>query len=188
VPKTTRIAKKITGKYIIDKPISRSRNLSAFDVKAKAVKSAAKHKKTFSASETGFLRLTNGFLEKSLNKTMPEKLKILVVDDNKEFCRNVRDILVELKNYQVMVAYDGFKDLKLVEQNSFDLVLMDVMMPGMDGVETFEKIKEVAQDTPVIMITAYDEGKLIREALRKGVFGYLKKPLDFDRFFSLLNR
>lgn len=117
---------------------------------------------------------------------MPGKLKILVIDDDEEFCQNVRDILVELKNYQVMTAYDGFKALKLVKQNGFDLVLMDVVMPGMDGVETFEKIKEVAPDTPVIMITAYAEGKLIRGALRKGVFGCLKKPLDFGRLFCLI--
>ena len=117
---------------------------------------------------------------------MPKELKILVVDDDKEFCQNVRDILVELKNYQVMTAYDGFKALKLVKQNGFDLVLMDVVMPGMDVVETFQKIREVAPDTPVIMITAYAEEKLIREALRKGVFGYLKKPLDFGRLFSFI--
>ena len=117
---------------------------------------------------------------------MPKELKILVVDDDKEFCQNVRDILVELKNYQVMTAYDGFKALKLVKQNGFDLVLMDVVMPGMDVVETFQKIREVAPDTPVIMITAYAEEELIREALRKGVFGYLKKPLDFDKLFSFI--
>jgi len=112
-------------------------------------------------------------------------IKVLVVDDNKEFCRNVEDIL-ELKDYEVATAYDGFKALELVKGNGFDLVLMDVKMPVMDGVETFKKIKEIAPKTPVIMVTAYAVEDLIREALREGAFGSLRKPLDFDRLFELI--
>lgn len=117
---------------------------------------------------------------------MPEKLKILVVDDDEEFCQNVRDILVELKNYQVVTAYDGFRALQLVKQNGFDLVLMDVMMPEIDAVETFKKIKEITPDISVVMVAAYVREKFIREAARKGAFGCLKKRLDFDRIFSSL--
>ena len=118
---------------------------------------------------------------------MPEKSTILVVDDNKEFCQNVSDIL-EQKGYEVVSAYDGFKALELVKQNGFVLVLMDIKMPVMGGVETFKKIKEVAPDTPVIMVTAYAVEDLIREALREGAFGSLKKPLDFDQLFKLVER
>ena len=117
---------------------------------------------------------------------MSDKLKVLVVDDNEEFCRNVVDIL-ELKGYQTASAYDGLKALELVKQNGFDLVLMDVKMPLMDGVETFKKIKEIVPDISVIMITAFAVEDLIREALREGAFGYLKKPLDFDRLFELID-
>ena len=70
---------------------------------------------------------------------MSEKPRILVVDDNEEFCQNVADIL-ELKDYTVIAAHDGFQAFELVKQNGFDLVLMDVKMPVMDGVETFKKI------------------------------------------------
>jgi len=118
---------------------------------------------------------------------MSEELKILVVDDEKEFCKNVRDIL-EMKGYRVALAHDGFRALELVKQNSFDLVLMDVKMPVMDGVETFKKIKEFAPDTPVIMMTAYAVEDLLREALREGAFGTLKKPLDFDKLFALIEK
>ena len=118
---------------------------------------------------------------------MSEKLKILVVDDNKEFCQNMADIL-ELKDYEVVTAYDGFEALELVKQNGFGLVLMDVKMPVMNGVETFKKVKEVAPDTSVIMVTAYAVEDLIREALREGAFGSLKKPLDFDQLFGLIER
>ncbi len=116
---------------------------------------------------------------------MSEMLKILVVDDDKEFSQNVRDIL-ELKDYEVATAYDGFGALELVKENGFDLVLMDVRMPAMDGVEAFKKIKEISPDTPVIMITAYAVEELIREALREGTFGCLRKPLDFDKLFQLI--
>lgn len=118
---------------------------------------------------------------------MAEKLKILIVDDNQEFCRNVKDVL-ELKNYAVATAYNGSKALELVKQNGFDLVLMDVKMPVMDGVETFKKIKEMAPDTPVIMVTAYAVEELIREALRGGAFGFLRKPLDFNKLFKLIEQ
>ena len=116
---------------------------------------------------------------------VPEKLKILVVDDNEEFCRNVADVL-ELKDYEVVTAYDGFKSLELVKQNGFDVVLMDVKMPGMDGVETFRKIKGMVPGTPVIMVTAYAVEDLIRGALRDGAFGSLEKPLDFDKLLELI--
>jgi DNA-binding NtrC family response regulator len=118
---------------------------------------------------------------------MSEKLKILVVDDNEEFCRNMADIL-ELKDYEVVTAYDGFEALELVKQNGFGLVLMDVKMPVMDGVETFKKVKEVASATPVIMVTAFAVEDLIREALREGAFGALKKPLDFNQLFGLIEQ
>ncbi len=118
---------------------------------------------------------------------MPEKLKILVVDDNEKFCQNMTDIL-ELKDYEVMTAYDGFQGLDLVRQNGFDLVLMDVRMPAMNGVETFKRLKKIAPDTRVIMVTAFSVEDLVREALREGAFGALKKPLDFDKLFELISQ
>ncbi|MEE8414385.1 MAG: response regulator [Dehalococcoidales bacterium] len=118
---------------------------------------------------------------------MAEKMKILVVDDNEEFCQNITDIL-ELKDYEVTTAYDGFRGLELVEQNGFDLVLMDIRMPVMNGVETFKRVKEIAPDTQVIMVTAFSVEDLIKEALREGAFGALRKPLDFDSLFELISQ
>ena len=118
---------------------------------------------------------------------MSDELKILIVDDNEEFCQNVNDIL-ELQGYEVVSAYDGFKGLELMKEDSFDLVLMDVRMPVMDGVETYKKVKELAPATPVIMVTAFAVEELIREALREGAFGALRKPLDFDQLLQLIER
>jgi DNA-binding NtrC family response regulator len=118
---------------------------------------------------------------------MSDELRMLVVDDNEEFCQNVADIM-ELKGYTVATAYDGFKALELVKQDGFSVVLMDVKMPGMDGVETFRKIKEAAPGTSVIMVTAYAVEELLAEALREGAFGFLRKPLDFDRLFKVVTQ
>ncbi len=118
---------------------------------------------------------------------MSLQLKVLVVDDNQEFAQNVKDIL-ELKGYSVVTVPDGFKALELAKGNGFDLVLMDVKMPVMDGVETFKKIKKILPQTPVIMVSAYAVEDLIAEALKEGAFGSLKKPLAFDHLFKLIER
>ena len=118
---------------------------------------------------------------------MSERTRVLVVDDNEEFCRNVDDIL-QLKDYEVVIANDGFKALELIEQNNFAVVLMDVKMPVMDGVETYKKVKEMAPGVPVIMVTAFSVEELIRDALREGAYGFLRKPLDFDKLFSLMEK
>jgi len=118
---------------------------------------------------------------------MPEKLKILVVDDNREFCQNLSDIL-ELKGYETATSHDGSEALEMVKQNDYNLVLMDIKMPVMNGVESFKKIKEISPDIQVIMVTAFAVEELIREALREGAFGFLRKPLDFDEFFELIEQ
>lgn len=118
---------------------------------------------------------------------MNEKIKVLVVDDNEEFSQNVKDIL-ELKGYEVQRAIDGFKALDIVKQEVIDLVLMDIKMPVMNGVETFKKMKEIVPSTPVIMVTAFAVEELIRKSLRYGAFTCLRKPLDFNRLFSTLEQ
>lgn len=117
---------------------------------------------------------------------MNEKLKILVIDDNKEFCQNIKDVL-ELKNLNVETAFDGLKGLDMVKEHDFDLTLLDIKMPIMNGVETFKRIKEINPKMPVIMVTAFAVEDLIRQALREGAYGALKKPLDFDKLFSLID-
>ncbi len=118
---------------------------------------------------------------------MSQATRILVVDDNQEFRQNVTDIL-ELSDYEVAAAEDGPAALKLAGQSQFDLVLLDVRMPVMDGLEVFRRLREIAPETPVIMATAFAVEDLIRDALREGAFGALNKPLDFDRLFELIEQ
>ncbi|MCP4404233.1 MAG: response regulator [bacterium] len=114
---------------------------------------------------------------------MNTRHKILIVDDNVEFCDNVSRILT-LKGYEASHVCDGFKALDAIANSAFDLVLMDIKMPVMNGVETFKKLKQIAPQTPVIMITAYAVEELIREALQEGAFGVFHKPLDFEELFA----
>ena len=116
---------------------------------------------------------------------MAKSLRVLVVDDNHEFCRNVIDIL-EMRGYEVASAYDGRQGVEAVKGDGFDVVLLDVKMPVMNGLETYRRIKEVAPKTPVIMISAFAVEDLIRNALREGAYGYLKKPIDFDQLFKIV--
>jgi len=76
----------------------------------------------------------------------------------------------------------------VVKQNGFALVLMDIRMPEMDGVETFKKMKELAPATPVILISAYPIEELVRQALREEAYGFIQKPLDFDEVIKIIDQ
>ena len=117
---------------------------------------------------------------------MPKKISILIADDNEQFCQNVADIL-EAEGYEVALAYDGRKAVEMAKHNGFALALIDVKMPVMNGVETLKKIRRISPHIPVIMVTAYTVESLLREALREGAYGSLKKPLDFEQLFRIIN-
>jgi len=116
---------------------------------------------------------------------MIPRLKILLTDDNTEFSLNLKDIL-EIKGYEVFITNDGFSALDFVVHTAIDLVLMDIKMPVMNGVETFKKMKSIIPDVPVIMLTGFALEELIRESLQHGVFGCLVKPLNFDELFTTI--
>jgi DNA-binding NtrC family response regulator len=109
--------------------------------------------------------------------------RVLIVDDNVEFCANISDIM-ELRGYDCRSVYDGNLAVEAVREERFDLILMDIKMPGMNGVETFRKIKQIAPQARVIMITAFAVEDLIRDALREGAFAAFHKPLNFERLFD----
>ena len=112
--------------------------------------------------------------------------KILAVDDNRDFCQNVADI-IELKGYEVTTVFDGTQAIDSVKKNSYDLVIMDIKMPGMNGVEVFREIRKISPSTVIILMTAYALEDLKKEALREGVFASLRKPLDFDELFIIID-
>ena len=80
--------------------------------------------------------------------------RVLVVDDEPDTCANLSDILTE-QGYQVDVAHDGLSALKLVKKNVYDVALLDLKMPGIDGLELYRRIRTISADTVAIVVTAY---------------------------------
>jgi two-component system nitrogen regulation response regulator NtrX len=104
--------------------------------------------------------------------------RVLVVDDDPDVLDLVTDILRShpLAPEVVKVA-DGPSALRAIERQAFDLVLLDIWMPDMDGLEALTRIRALAPGLPVLMVTGSDSESASR-ALQKGAFGYLPKPLD----------
>src|SRR6187549_2886701 len=94
----------------------------------------------------------------------PPGASILVVDDEVDTCRNLFDILTDL-GYRVDVAHDGFSALELVKRSAYDLALLDLRMPGMDGLTLYRAIKKLRAGTVAILVTAYASQATAEEAL-----------------------
>jgi serine/threonine protein kinase len=105
---------------------------------------------------------------------------LLVVDDN-EMNRDLLSRRLERKGFQVRTAVDGMQALEMIGESPFDLVLLDVMMPGLTGLDVLRALRQTrsAIDLPVIMVTAKDESQDIVEALELGANDYVTKPIDF---------
>jgi len=104
---------------------------------------------------------------------------ILVVDDRLEDRETFKDAL-ESRDYSVTTAKDGYEAIELVKEGNFDIIFIDVKMPGVDGVKTFEEIHKIRPEIPVIMVTGYSAEELVRDAIDKGAYACIHKPLDMD--------
>jgi two-component system, NtrC family, response regulator HydG len=111
----------------------------------------------------------------------------LVADDDADMTETLSDIL-STSGIQVEVAHDGLQALKKVKTKKFDLVLMDIKMPKMNGIECFKKIKKIRPQTTVILMTAYAAGDLISEILMKGVYGIWYKPVEIERIIKFVEK
>ena len=108
--------------------------------------------------------------------------KILVVDDEPHLVKLVRSNL-EAQRYKVLSALDGPSGLALVEKEGVDLVILDIMLPGMDGFDVLQKIREFSS-VPVIMLTAKDQDVDIVKGLRLGADDYIKKPFSVHELLA----
>jgi DNA-binding NtrC family response regulator len=106
--------------------------------------------------------------------------KILIVDDEKSIRYTLRDIL-EYEKYEVDEAKDGLEALDLLRKNSYDVVLCDVKMPNMDGLELLTKAGETGTEAQFIMISAHGNIETAVEATKKGAFDFIPKPPDLNR-------
>ncbi len=106
--------------------------------------------------------------------------KILVIDDQKSIRNTLKDIL-EYEKHEVVLAENGPQGLELFDNDKFDIVLCDIKMPEMDGLEVLQKIMEKSSDTPVIMISGHGNIDTAVDAIKKGAYDFIEKPLDLNR-------
>lgn len=120
-------------------------------------------------------------IEKALKSSL-----VLVVDDRLEDTHVLKDIL-EDKGYSVAAANDGYQAIDLVKADNFDVIFIDVKMPGIDGLKTFEEVHKIRPDIPVVMVTGYSVEEVLKEAVEKGVYTCLHKPLDMEMILGVLS-
>jgi len=113
------------------------------------------------------------------------RTRVLVVDDEQNMRTTLADILAD-EGFEVGTAESGERAVKLCRRAEFDTVLMDVRMPGIDGIEACRRIREIRPDVRVILMSAYSVEQLVEDSLREGVVAFLRKPLDAERLLALL--
>ena len=118
-------------------------------------------------------------VEDKLSPSIEKQPLVLVVDDEQSI-RNTLSGIFEDENYRTVTAEDGPSAIDIVKQFSPDLVFLDIWMPGLDGIETLEKIKKCCPAVQVIMISGHATISNALEAARRGAFDFIEKPLDLD--------
>ena len=106
-------------------------------------------------------------------------MKILIIDDSEDLCNSIGRRL-EFQGYSVDCAYDGQKGLRKALSNEYDIILLDVMMPQMNGYEVLKRLKNEERHIPVIMITAKNDISDMIEGLELGADDYIEKPFNAD--------
>ncbi|WP_163992456.1 sigma-54-dependent transcriptional regulator [Pyxidicoccus caerfyrddinensis] len=110
---------------------------------------------------------------------------ILVVDDEEDI-RDTLAMILSLEGYDVSTADRGASALAMVEARHFDLVISDLRMPGMDGVETLVRLKRLRPDLQVIIATGYASAETALRCRLEGAYDYISKPFDMDDLLSLV--
>ena len=106
--------------------------------------------------------------------------KILIIDDEKAIRRSIREIL-EFEKYQVDEAEDGSQGLELALKNNYDVILSDIKMPKLDGVELMQKLKEANSESSLILMSGHGNIETAVDAVKNGAYDYLAKPIDLNR-------
>jgi len=113
------------------------------------------------------------------------KTNILVVDD----LRSIRLTLggtLEDKGYNVVTAENGYQAIEAARKTHFNIIFMDIKMPGINGVQTFREVKRIDPNAAVVMMTAYSVEDLVREAMEEGAYAIVYKPFDFNRIIAII--
>lgn len=111
---------------------------------------------------------------------------VLLVDDEAEFASTLAARL-NLRNFSASVVFDGESALERLETEAFDLILLDVMLPGIHGIEVLRRIKEKRPELPVVLLTGQAGARDGIEGMKQGAAGYLTKPVDLGELLELVN-
>lgn len=114
------------------------------------------------------------------------KYKVLIIDDDRLLQNSLKNVLSE--KYDILIAGSGERGIELLKGNDVDLILLDIRLPGMDGVETLKKIREIRKDGTIIMMTAYEDVKTVITSMKAGASDYLVKPLDIDELDIIMEK
>ena len=112
-------------------------------------------------------------------------MRILVVEDDQDFAEGLADVL-ELEGHQVSVASSGEEAIDLFAERSFQVTLLDMQLPGINGVECLRRLKEMNGEVVVLLITGYSAPALLDEGLRAGAREVLQKPFDSGVLLELI--
>lgn len=111
--------------------------------------------------------------------------RILVVDDEAETCSVLKDFLV-LKGYEIHIALNGKDAIRMLKEVRPHIVLLDIMMPGMGGIETLKEIKKIDPRVGVVMIASVIDEEIAKRTLELGAYDYITKPMDLDYLETVL--
>ena len=117
---------------------------------------------------------------------MPQR--ILVVDDELDMLMLLRMMIEDSTDYEVETTNNPSEALKLLTEKDYNLVISDLKMPGMDGIELFDELREIKPDVPVIIMTAYGSLETSEDAMKKGVADFITKPFRKDSILFTINR
>ena len=111
--------------------------------------------------------------------------KVMVVDDDPGMRMTLGGIIEE-EGYGIVEASDGYQAIELAKEHTLDLIFMDIIMPGMHGVDAFREIKKISPATAVVMMTGFSSGELVKNALDEGVHSLIHKPFKVSRIIDTL--
>ena len=126
-------------------------------------------------------RFQRGLIDEWLKERSQEKSTTILVVDDDERVRNLLSETLEERTRRVITAANGAEALTVLTSTQLNLVLLDLAMPEMDGVETFRQIRRTHPDLPVVIITAYPDSDLMARAMEIGPFTILQKPVDIHQ-------
>lgn len=117
---------------------------------------------------------------------MNDSIKVLLVDDEEEFVTTLAERL-EMREFDPSIATSGDQALSMVQDKAFDLIVLDLMMPGIGGLEVMKQIKSANPEMPIILLTGQGSTKEGMEGMNQGAFDFLMKPLDIEELISQIH-